>query len=95
MSNPDEFPDPVQTVVLVIIMESRKGIWGAREGSSLTRWRCLPVWAMEKGLPGSPSPGHSLHCCTFSGLDGPGDLCFSSCSSSLCSIWPSSLGAYL
>lgn len=36
MSNPDEFPDPVQTVVLVTVRENREGMWGAREGSSLT-----------------------------------------------------------
>lgn len=95
VSNPNEFADPVQTALLLTIMENREDIWGVRESSSLTRWRCLPVWAMGKGLPGFPSPGHSLHCCTFSGSLGSGDPCFSSWSSSLCSIWLSFLEAYL
>lgn len=76
-------------------MENRKGIWGERDDSFLTSWRCLPGGAVGKGLPEFPRPGHSLHCCTSSESGGPGGLCFSSCSSSPCSFWPSSLGADL
>lgn len=95
ISNLDEFPDPLQKVVLVTVMENRKGIWGVREDSFLTSQRRLPVGAMGKGLPEFPCGGHSLHCCTSSGFGGPGGLCFSSCSSSPCPFWPSFLGAHL
>lgn len=89
ISNLDEF----QTVVLVTVVENRKCIWGEREDSSLSSWRCPPAGTMGKGSPEFCSPVLSLHCCTFSGFGGPGGLCFSSCSRSPCLFWPSFLGA--